>query len=149
MAKASLYQTYGSKDALVVAYLDGLDHADRNRWHTMTAAMTEPADRILAFFDLAIIGGPVRNFRGCQYANAATEFPGTELPPIAEHRRWVRETIVEQLGELEVAAPRELAARIQVLYDGSLSGSKMDRSVEPIHTGRALVEQLLADAIAG
>ncbi|MDT5248637.1 MAG: hypothetical protein QOJ28_1271, partial [Mycobacterium sp.] len=32
VAKASLYSTYGSKDALVIAYLADLDQRDRNRW---------------------------------------------------------------------------------------------------------------------
>ncbi|MGD1109691.1 MAG: helix-turn-helix domain-containing protein, partial [Mycobacterium sp.] len=31
-AKASLYDFYGSKAALVLAYLSRLDHADRHKW---------------------------------------------------------------------------------------------------------------------
>lgn len=81
VAKASLYKTYGSKDALVIAYLEGLDHADRNRWRSTVDSIEDPAARILTFFDLAVLGGPIRNFRGCQYANAATEFPASTSRP--------------------------------------------------------------------
>jgi AcrR family transcriptional regulator len=77
VAKASLYSTYGSKDALVIAYLADLDQRDRNRWLLAAADVADPLARVLLFFDLAIAGAPARGFRGCLYANAATEFPDT------------------------------------------------------------------------
>lgn len=146
VAKASLYGSYGSKDGLVIAYLENLDQADRNRWYTATETVDDPRDRILTFFDLAIAGGPVRNFRGCQYANAATEFPDIDLPPVREHREWVLDTLAAQLDELGCATPQVWAAQIQVIYDGALSGSKMARSVEPIRTGRAMAEEIIDQA---
>jgi len=45
VAKASLYSSYGSKDALVIAYLNELDQADRKRWETRTTDISDPADR--------------------------------------------------------------------------------------------------------
>ncbi len=146
VAKASLYSAYGSKDGLVVAYLDHLDQADRNRWFHATEHLDEPRDRVLAFFDLAIAGAPIRNFRGCQYANAATEFPETDLPPITAHRNWVLDTLTGDLRTLSAPDPRATAQQIQVIYDGALSGSKMARSTEPISVGRQLVEMLLDHA---
>ena len=143
VAKASLYNAYGSKDGLVVAYLERLDQADQNRWFEATKAVSDPRERILAFFDLAIAGAPTRNFRGCQYANAATEFPDTDLPPITAHRAWLLDTLGDNLRALGVPEPDVTARQIQVVYDGALSGSKMARSTAPIETGRLLVEALL------
>lgn len=37
----------------------------------MSSAISDPADRILTFFDLALASAPDRGFRGCQYADAA------------------------------------------------------------------------------
>src|ERR1700742_2291325 len=51
VAKSSLYSCFGSKEALVVAYLEQLDQNDRNRWNERTAQLTDPVDKILAFFD--------------------------------------------------------------------------------------------------
>ncbi|MFE0750967.1 TetR/AcrR family transcriptional regulator [Gordonia sp. NPDC058843] len=144
VAKASLYTAYGSKDALVVAYLERLDQADQNRWFEATKTLSDPRERILTFFDLAIAGAQARNFRGCQYANAATEFPDTDLPPITAHRAWLLDTVADNLRALDFRDPDATARQIQVVYDGALSGSKMARSTAPIETGRELVEVLLA-----
>ena len=42
VAKSSLYTCFGSKEALVIAYLEQLDQADRNRWTERTAKLTDP-----------------------------------------------------------------------------------------------------------
>lgn len=143
VARASLYSSYGSKDGLVLAYLEHLDHRDRERWHAAVADLADPVDRVLAFFDLALASAPGKGFRGCQYANAATEFPEQALAPVIEHRRWVRATLTALLAECGAAEPDELARRIQLIYDGALAGSKLEHSVEPLRLGRALAEGLL------
>lgn len=143
VAKASLYSTYGSKDALVIAYLADLDHNDRNRWTQAVATTADPVRRILAFFDLASAAATRRDFRGCLYANAATEYPGTELEPVRAHREWLRTTLTELLGPAGAAHPDILARRIQLLYDGALLGSKLERSTEPIAAARVLTEELI------
>jgi AcrR family transcriptional regulator len=144
VAKASLYSTYGSKDALVVAYLADLDQRDRNRWALAAADVTNPVDRVLLYFDLAIAGAPTRGFRGCLYANAATEFPDTELAPVRAHRQWMHGTLAGLLSEAGVSAGIGLAHQVQVIYDGALVGSKIERSVEPLQRARALVVELIA-----
>lgn len=146
VAKASLYSTYGSKDALVDAYLTALDQRDRNRWQHAVADVTEPVARALVIFDVAIANAPARGFRGCLYANAATEFPGVELAPVRDHRRWVHATVATELTAAGVEAPDELAHRIVLLYDGALVGSKLERSVRPLQRGRALAVELIRQA---
>ncbi|MEV0669220.1 TetR/AcrR family transcriptional regulator [Mycobacterium sp. NPDC050441] len=142
VAKASLYSSYGSKDALVLAYLTDLDHADRNRWEQAVAELDDPVRRILAFFDLASGSATRRNYRGCLYANAATEYPGVELEPVRAHREWLRATLTALLEQAGVNSPAVLARHIQLLYDGALLGSKLERSTGPITVARALTEEL-------
>lgn len=146
VAKASLYSAFGSKDRLVQAYLEALDVRDRNRWEGAVADVEEPLDRVLAFFDLAAASAPVRNYRGCQYLNAATEFPGDELPmlaPVRAHRQWVFDRIAENLTAADIRDPQTVATRIQLIYDGALAGSKFTHSEDPIRLGRRMVEDLL------
>lgn len=148
VARASLYSWYGSKDALVLAYLSDLDQADRKRWNDAVSALIEPTDKILAFFDLAIATAPKRGYRGCLYANAAGEFPGVELEPVRAHRRWMHSTLVTLLAAAGVTTAVHLAGEIQLLYEGALVGSKMERSVAPIELGRQLATELIQRAIS-
>lgn len=143
VAKASLYNTYGSKDALVTAYLEHLDRADRNRWLEATEGLSSPTDKVLAFFDLAAVAARKRDYRGCLYLNAATEYPGVELAAVVAHRRWVRRTISGLLGQVGAAHSREIARDIQLIYDGALAGSKAERSVAPITLGRRLAAEAI------
>lgn len=147
VARASLYSAFGSKDALVTAYLHQLDLRDRLRWEGAVADIADPLDRVFAFFDLAISSAPVRNYRGCQYLNAATEFPGElhgMLTPVVEHRDWLREQLTALLTAAGVPDAPALAVKIQTIYDGALAGSKFDCSEEPIRVGRAMVADLLS-----
>ncbi|NKY33449.1 TetR/AcrR family transcriptional regulator [Nocardia speluncae] len=143
VARASMYSAYGSKDALVVAYLENLDRCDRARWHEAIAEVVDPQDRILAFFDLALASAPDRGFRGCRYANAATEFPDEPLAPVVAHRRWMFDTLTELLRIRGAADPPGLARRIQLIYDGALAGSKLEHAIEPLQIGRAVAVELL------
>ncbi len=144
MAKSSMYSCYGSKEALVAAYLNRLDQNDRNRWNERTATLTDPVAKILTFFDLATDSARVRDYRGCLYANAATEFPGAELAPVRAHRDWFRSNITGLLRAARTEQPPKLARHIQLLYDGALVGSKTERSTTPITTARQLAEHLIA-----
>ncbi|MDH6245297.1 TetR family transcriptional regulator [Mycobacterium sp. OTB74] len=144
VAKASLYSSYGSKDALVIAYLNELDQADRKRWEARTSGLDDPVDKLLAFFDLADAAARKRQFRGCLYANAATEFPDDTLEPVRAHRVWVLTQLSTLLREAEVSNPNAAAQQVQLIYDGALTASKLERSTAPITLARAMVAELIA-----
>ncbi|OBH04562.1 TetR family transcriptional regulator [Mycobacterium sp. E2699] len=146
VAKASLYTWYGSKDALVLAYLNDLDQADRKRWNEAVCALEEPTEKVFAFFDLAIARAPKRGYRGCLYANAAVEYPGVELAPVRAHRRWMHSTLTALLVAAGITRASRPAREIQLLYDGALAGSKMERSVAPIRLGRRLAAEAIRRA---
>lgn len=146
VARASLYSAFGSKDALVTEYLHQLDLRDRKRWEAAVDAIDNPLDRIFAFFDLAISSAPIRNYRGCQYLNATTEFPGEldeMLAPVGAHRDWLHQQLTALLTAAGLDDAPLLASKIQTIYDGALAGSKFARSEEPIRLGRRMVAELL------
>ncbi len=143
VAKASLYSSYGSKDALIVAYLEELDQRDRNRWNSAVATLRDPIGKVLTFFDLAATTANARNFRGCLYANAATEFPGTEWEPVRAHREWFRETVTALLREAGISRPDNVARRVQLFYDGALTASKMEKTVAPITLARKITREMI------
>src|ERR1700751_5795982 len=52
VAKASLYNTFGSKDALVRAYLEGRAAVRQGRIEAVLARETDPREAILGIFDV-------------------------------------------------------------------------------------------------
>lgn len=150
VAKTSLYSLFGSKDNLVVAYLEELDADWRRRWEAFVENMDKPEDRIVAFFDMCIAEEPGKNFRGSHFQNAASEYPRPETESeqriraaALEHRRWCRDTMAELLTEKFGYASRTLADQLMVFLDGGLAGAKMSRDVTPLQTARELAKQLL------
>ena len=150
VARASLYQHFGSKDSLVLAYLQRVDRADRARYAQATRKFGErPLDRVRAVFTLAEASARRRNYRGCLYVNALTEFPerghGVHRV-VTEHRDWLLEELTSALRQAGVPAPDSKAAHIQLLYDGALVGTKASRDTAPIHRAAALAERLITAA---
>lgn len=153
VAKASLYSLFGSKDNLVVAYIEDLDRKWRDEWEALCADRPKPEDRILAFFDKCISDQPKENFRGSHFQNAASEYPRPESPSeeaIREaalaHRDWCRTTMADLLTEKFGYASRTLADQLMVFLDGGVAGAKMSRTVSPLETSRELAKQLLYTA---
>src|SRR6202051_4246556 len=73
VAKASLYGTFGSKDELVLAYLQGRADARRRRIEARVARHDAPRDKILSIFDLLAERVREPSFRGCAFVNATAE----------------------------------------------------------------------------
>lgn len=84
VAKASLYNLYGSKEALVLAYLTALDQADRKRYHGAAARLDDPVEQILLFFDLAAAAA-----RSAATADACMSTPPARMP-VPNSSRWWR-----------------------------------------------------------
>jgi AcrR family transcriptional regulator len=148
VARASLYQSFGSKDGLIAAYLDRQDELDRAAWNRAASKVDDPVDKLLLLFDLATSASRKRRYRGCLYLNAATEFPDPDHPAcqaIARHRDWMHELLVTLLTEAGIAPAHEGAKTIQVLYDGALAGSKFSKSPAPIQHAKELARRYLAE----
>lgn len=151
VAKASLYSLFGSKDALVIAYLEAMDEKWREEYAQRTAHMQDPQEKILAFFDQSIEEEPGKEFRGSHFQNAATEYPRPEteaehgiIHTARQHREWRLNTLTELLTEKNGYPGRNQAHQLLVLLDGGLAGARLTHSVEPLKLARDLAVQLLA-----
>lgn len=145
VAKATLYGSFGSKEALVVATLERRDAADRATYLARVAELPAGPERVLASFDLAEEAAARRDFVGCVYANALNEFPDRSGPiagAVFRHRAWVRQQWVDALAGRPDA--EHLASEAQIAYDGALLGAKAAGSPEPIRIARALLIERLA-----
>ena len=124
VTKRTLYNSFGSKDALVSAYL--LDR-DR-RWrrlveHAVAAPGASARERVLAPFD-ALCEWTTGNPRGCGFVNALAELPDPAHPGhriAAESKRWLRSLFERLATDAGLDAPADLAMRLMYLHEGALA----------------------------
>ncbi|SDL99059.1 DNA-binding transcriptional regulator, AcrR family [Corynebacterium mycetoides] len=150
VAKASLYSLLGSKDNLVIAYLEKLDDDYRARWHARADATHDPDEKLLAFFDMAIEEEPQKDFRGSPFLNAANEYPRPEteseqriVAAATAHREWLHSTMTQLLTSKNGYASDAQADQMLILFEGGLSGARFLRDVGPLETGKQLAKELL------
>lgn len=151
VAKASLYSLFGSKDALVIAYLEAMDQAYRAAWTQRTAQLTDPQDKILAFFDMAIEEEPAKDYRGSHFLNAAGEYPRPEteaergiVAACLEHRQWMHSTITALLTNKNGYPSATEASEILIFLDGGLAGARLQRDSAPLEVARELAVAMLS-----
>ena len=149
VAKASLYNTFGSKDALVGAYLESRRALQVERITRHLARYSDPRERLLSVFEAQgeLFADPT--FRGCAFVSASAESPGELVEQAtAEYRGWVRTLLTDLAREAGVAAPETLGRRLHMIYDGSSLSARMDHDPSASAAARAAAETLLDAALA-
>jgi AcrR family transcriptional regulator len=128
VARASLYNLFGSKEGLVEAYLATRHDATTQRISAEVDRYHDPRDRLLAVFDAqgAIFSQP--GFRGCAFIAACAEAPpGGLVERVADdNRAWVRALFVDLATKAGASDPGELARQLQAIYDGAGLAARMD-----------------------
>ncbi|MGW0738071.1 TetR/AcrR family transcriptional regulator [Streptomyces sp. NPDC002851] len=122
VTKKTLYDRFGSKEALVAAYLRERDVRYR-AWVEERSAPGSGAERLLAVFDAhrQWLTRP-ENPRGCAFVNAAAEIPESGHPGravIEGQKSWLRGYLRELCAEAGAAEPGRLADELMVLVEGS------------------------------
>ena len=130
VTKRTLYDRFGSKDALVTAYLAARDR----RWRAavlarLDAAGQDPVARVLAPFDV-LSEWLAPGSRGCAFVNAFAELPDPDHPArrlVVAEKIWLRDLFRSLLRDAEVGDPDTLAAQLLSLHEGaSVSYSIVD-----------------------
>ena len=123
VAKTSLYRHFRTKDDLVVAFLQRMDH---DFWHTWDTVSAQHADDARAELNaqLAWIGERAGqpDYRGCPQLNIAAEYPAVEHPArqlATAHKRELRRRLKVIAERLHCAAPDALAGQLAVLINGA------------------------------
>ena len=145
VAKASLYSTFGSKDELIRAYLNGRHHRRRGRIVERLAAYTDPRERLLAVFGLQAESFAEPGFHGCAFVNATAESaPGSAAEEATqEYRGWMRNLFTELAGDAGASDPAGLAGQLMLLYDGANIAARVDRSPAAAAYARTAAATLL------
>ncbi|MFJ4844783.1 MULTISPECIES: TetR/AcrR family transcriptional regulator [unclassified Streptomyces] len=151
VAKASLYNTFGSKDELVHAYLEARHAATARRVLAAVDRHDTPRDRLLGVFDAQAEAFTGPGYRGCAFIAAGAEAkPGSRTEEASnDYRAWVRGLLTRLAREAGVVDAEALGRRLQLLYDGSAVSVRMDGDPGAGSAARAVAEVLLDAALAG
>jgi AcrR family transcriptional regulator len=151
VAKASLYNTFGSKEELIRAYLDARRESLTSRISAAVDQFETPRERLLGVFDAlhAVVSSP--DYRGCAFARASAEArPGSCVVQAANaYRAWVRALFTRLADEAGVADPDGFARQLHLLYDGAGQAARMDADPTGTLAARAVAEVLLDAASTG
>ncbi|WP_017613107.1 TetR/AcrR family transcriptional regulator [Nocardiopsis salina] len=124
VTKRTLYNRFGSKEALVATYLLARDR--RWRAHVAGALATSgltPQERATAPFR-ALRTWMLDNRRGCAFINALAELPDPEHPGhrvAADQQQWLLELFTSLATEADLRDPGDLAHQLLCLYEGALA----------------------------
>jgi len=148
VAKASLYNTFGSKDELVRAYLESR-HADTaGRITRALGRYRTPREALLGVFDAQgeLFVDP--GFRGCAFVSASAESPNDVVEKAAaDYRGWVRDLFTGLAREAGAPDPDGLARQLHLLYDGASLSARMDHDPSAAAAARTAATALLDAAL--
>ena len=150
VTKASLYNTFGSKDELVRAYLERHFLRRQARIAQILAGHTSPRERLLAVFGEVegLLAGSA--FRGCRFISAAAESqPGEAGELVAEkYRAWLWSLFTDLAKAVGARDPKQVGRQLFLLYDGAAVAARMDEDRDAAAKAvRSAVVALLDSAV--
>ena len=149
VAKASLYNTYGSKDELVRVYLEQRHAVVTARISKYLERYAGPRERLLGVFEAQgeLFAEP--GFRGCAFVSASAESPAAAVSQAADdYRGWVRGLLTSLAREAGAPDPDMLGRQLHMIYDGASLSARMDRDPSASVAARAAAAALLDVALA-
>jgi AcrR family transcriptional regulator len=149
VAKATLYNTFGSKEELVRAYLTARHAGTIHRLSAAIEEHTDPVDRLLAVFDAQAELAAQPSFRGCAFISASAEAaPGGLIEQAADdYRTEIRGLFTRLAQQAASPEPDMLARQLHLLYDGAGISAHMDRDPTAPVRARAAAASLLEAAL--
>jgi AcrR family transcriptional regulator len=152
VAKTSLYRHFGTKDDLVVAFLQRMDHDFWKTWDTVTAQHADDARaELTAQLDWIGERAGQPGYRGCPQLNIAAEFPEVDHPArklATAHKRELRRRLKVIAERLHCAAPDELAGQLAVLINGAFVSTPMYEPGEATILLQRAADALIAAHVA-
>ncbi|TDW30315.1 TetR/AcrR family transcriptional regulator [Cryobacterium psychrophilum] len=148
VAKASLYNNFASKEALVVAYLE----QELDGWVRRVRALDDPSsprrDRVAALFEEIVQAVESRTFYGCPFTNAVIELPECAAVRLVAER--YRATVRTHLADITATdAASTAVSRLVLLYDAAITAAKVGRDAGLIREASTMAQELVPDTESG
>lgn len=148
VARMTLYRNFASKDDLVLEFLRTREQRWTKAWlkKEVESRATDPAERLLAVFDVFDGWFQREDFEGCSFINVMLEIADPRNPvgrASIEHLANIRAFLRELAEEAGAADPDALARQWHILMKGSIvAAGEGDRRAA--RRARELGELLLA-----
>ena len=144
VTRATFYRHFPSKDHLVRAYLTATA-ADVRGAVARAREGRSPREAVRAV--MAVLGDATLEdgFRGCQFLNAAAEFPDPGHPVravIDDQRTWLFGMLRDLSADLGHPDPGHAARLLVLLHDGAFQGAELDGAAAVRETLRRAVDEL-------
>ncbi len=152
VAKASFYQHFPSKEALVLEYIKAYNTDFRRQLQRLEKQFAEPKDQILALFDLLADFSQQAECRGCAFLNIAAEFSQPESKPrqlIAQFKTdlkvHIEQLVLKALPEnIDSKSAQIRATAVYLLFEAALVESRVHHDLWPVQASKSAVCQLLS-----
>ncbi|MET4222929.1 TetR/AcrR family transcriptional regulator [Oerskovia enterophila] len=149
VTKKTLYDRFGSKEALVVAYLQHRDARWRDHVEAHLARVPAPGvERVLTVFDAAISWSDANSPKGCSAINARAEVgDGHDGHPVfgevSRQKKWLLGLFDELCQQAGMQDASSLARAMMLLYEGAIVTVGMETFTHPFERARAVARVLL------
>ena len=148
--KKTIYDRFGSKDGLVVAYLQ----ARARRWqdHVESWLASTPAagvDRAVAVLD-ALESWMASGTRGCGFVNAYAELSTQSAAAtrvVRSEKEWVRGLYSTLLAEAGVSSPEPLGRQLALIHEGAIVELTAGGSPDALDDARDAMRSALRGAL--
>ena len=150
VAKASLYNVFGSKDELVKAYLEQRSAVIRARITKGLQQYKTPREKLIGIFELQGKSFAQPGFRGCAFIGASSESPrpgGPVETAADDHRGWIRNLFLELAHQAGAHRPTALAKQLSLVYDGANIAAWIDGDRTAASTARTVATALVKAAL--
>jgi AcrR family transcriptional regulator len=149
VTKKTLYDRFGSKEALVVSYLQHRDARWREHVAEHLSRVSEPGiDRVLTVFDAAISWSDENSPKGCSAINARAEIGDGHdghpvFPEVARQKAWLLDLFTELCREAGASDPDLMSKAMMLLYEGAIVTVGMETFTAPFEVARGLARAML------
>jgi AcrR family transcriptional regulator len=146
IAKASLYQHFPSKEALLTEYLLRTRITNHTERMAYIDQLTPGREKLMGLFEFRRRHMEKSNFRGCAFIRIAYELPGLNndaLLQVRTHTQTLKTFITEQLQVIKHPYLEEMADMLLNLYEGAGLQGYIQRSVKPMEDTKKVVGKLL------
>jgi AcrR family transcriptional regulator len=151
VAKMTLYHHFKSKDELILAALRKRDQEWR-AWFQREVEARSPAPRrrLLALFDVLEDWFGQKQYHGCSFCRAATEYrdPRHAVHELAAEHKRILHHYIRDLGAAAGAKEASaLADQLSLLIDGAVINMEIFYKPQVAKTAKKIAEKLVATAL--
>lgn len=148
ISKRTLYNHFSSKSELVLEYVRWREQQWRADLDPQLAAIADPVERILAYFDSYFFWRPDdEDFRGCAAINMAAEIDDAAvLAELQASKHRVHREMIADAAEAGAIDPEATGTALHLALEGGIALFGVLRDPSGVETAKAVARSLLTAA---